>query len=77
MIAALYSSKHSHTKNFLFEGVNFGWEVIEKMFDRELQRIEAKHPRRIPGLRESHVYRDIWTRLNVKPAKIMQVHSQM
>ena len=26
-------------------------------------------------LKESHIYRDCWTRLNVKPAKIMQVHN--
>ena len=29
--------------------------------------------RRVPGLKYSHVVRDSWTRLNVLPAKIMQV----
>lgn len=29
--------------------------------------------RRVPGLRYSFVHRDNWTRLNVLPAKIMQV----
>lgn len=27
----------------------------------------------MPGLKYAHVYRDNWTRLNVRPAKIMQV----
>ena len=73
MIAALYSSKNSRTKAFQYEGVCFGWSVIEDLFARELRRINDRQPRRVPGLRESYVYRDIWTRLNVKPAKIMQV----
>ena len=77
MIAALYSSKKGRTKAFMYEGVEFGWEVIEDMFARELTRVDAGLPRRVPGLRESYVYRDIWTRLNVKPAKIMQVILQV
>jgi len=27
----------------------------------------------VPGLRYNFVYRDVWTPLNVQPAKIMQV----
>lgn len=73
MVAALYSSKSGKTKSFQYAGVRFGWETIERMFEREVQRAKAGVPRRVPGLRESYVYRDIWTRLNVKPAKIMQV----
>ena len=73
MVAALYSSKTGKTKSFQYEGVKFGWETTEGMFEREVQRARAGVPRRVPGLRESYVYRDIWTRLNVKPAKIMQV----
>lgn len=30
--------------------------------------------RAIPRLRETHVLRDSWTKLNVAPAKIMQVN---
>lgn len=73
MVFALYSSREGKTKNFSFEGVRFGWATIVDMFTREVQRARAGIPRRIPGLRESYVYRDIWTRLNVRPAKIMQV----
>ena len=29
--------------------------------------------RMVPKLRETHIIRDSWTKLNVKPAKIMQV----
>ena len=73
MVSALYSSREGKTKNFSSEGVHFGWSTIVDMFTREVQRARAGVPRRIPGLRESYVYRDIWTRLNVRPAKIMQV----
>ena len=73
MVSALYSSKMERTKRFTYDGVEFGWTAIEDMFSRDLQRAKAGLPRRVPGLRESYVYRDIWTRLNVKPAKIMQV----
>ena len=73
MVSALYSSKMERTKRFTYGEVEFGWNCIEEMFARDLQRAKAGLPRRVPGLRESYVYRDIWTRLNVKPAKIMQV----
>ena len=73
MVASLYSTKTGRTKTFQYDGVSFGWETIEIMFKREVQRAKAGVPRRVPGLRESYVYRDIWTRPNVKPAKIMQV----
>ena len=32
---------------------------------------------RVPGLKENYVFRDSWTRLNVKPAKIMQVYTSI
>ena len=50
-----------------------GVRTIEDMFEREVKRAREGVPRRVHGLRESYVHRDIWTRLNVKPAKIMQV----
>lgn len=43
------------------------------MFQREIERRKANKLERIPGLREKHVIRDSWTRLNVYPSKIMQV----
>ena len=77
MVAALYSSKPEKTKLFTRENVQFGWMTIEDMFEREVKRARDGVPRRVPGLRESYVHRDIWTRLNVKPAKIMQVSELM
>ena len=76
MIAALYSSRTSNSdspSNFFHNGEYFGWEIIEAMLTREVQRINQNQLPRIPGLKESYVFRDPWTRLNVKPAKIMQV----
>ena len=78
MIAALYASR-SNGKNssnkFLHDEQHFGWENIEAMLAREVLRRTQNRLPRVPGLKESHVYRDPWTRLNVKPAKIMQVRS--
>ena len=72
MVAALYSSKTGKTVISVW-GVKFGWETIEGMFEREVQRAKAGVPHWVPGLRESYMYREILTRPNVKPAKIMQV----
>ena len=38
-----------------------------------MQRAERGISRKVPGLKYAYVYRDNWTRLNVRPAKIMQV----
>lgn len=75
MIAALYSSRvdGKGTNAFDESGVVFGWEPIEDMLHREVQRKKNSQLPRVPGLKENYVFRDPWTRLNVKPAKIMQV----
>ena len=74
MIAALYQSRKQGGSNcFVHNGVMFGWEAIEDMLAREVARIKKNELPRVPGLKESYIYRDAWTRLNVKPAKIMQV----
>ena len=73
MISQLYQSRPSATRDFEFKGVHFGWKAIEDMYRRELARIKANTIVRVPGLKESYIVRDSWTRLNVKPAKIMQV----
>ena len=52
---------------------SFGWEPIEGMLVREAQREMKNELPCVPGLRESYVYRDAWTRLSVVPAKTMQV----
>lgn len=73
MIAALHHSRSNSTNRFTHETIPFGWEAIEKMLTREVTRIQKNQLPRVPGLKESYVHRDPWTRLNVKPAKIMQV----
>ena len=77
MIAALYKSRIQKAgSNHFQQGKKttaFGWEVIEDLLKRELNRAKTNQLCRVPGLKENYVYRDSWTRLNVKPAKIMQV----
>lgn len=79
MISALHHSRVDGTKPNRFrlgrKGTVFGWEAIEGMLRREIQRIQSGQLARVPGLKENFVHRDSWTRLNVKPAKIMQVSS--
>ena len=77
MIAALYSSREEGSKEFASEGVTFGWETIESVYRSDLARARHGISRRVPGLKYSHIVRDAWTRLNVLPAKIMQVHTYM
>ena len=75
MINALFSSRDGGTKQFQYEGVAFGWKAIEEMYARECSRRTTGHARMVPKLREAHILRDSWTKLNVHPAKIMQVCS--
>ncbi len=73
MIDALYSSQRGGTKSFEMNGINFGWRTIIDMFKREVERCNLGAARMVPRLRESYVLRDTWTKLNVAPAKVMQV----
>ena len=77
MINALHSSRDNGTKAFQHKGSTFGWIDIYKMWMRECERKDQGHARMIPRLRETHIIRDSWTKLNVSPAKIMQVHSRL
>ena len=43
------------------------------MYESDLYRGQHCISRRVPGLKYAHVVCDSWTRLNVLPAKIMQV----
>lgn len=52
------------------DGVTFGWSSISKMFERECERVNSGSTRMVPKL---NVTCDAWTKLNVTPAKIMQV----
>ena len=74
MVAALYSSRQGGTKNFTRDGIAFGWHTIIDMWERDLQRTSKGCLTNLPGMKENYIRRDGWTRLNVKPAKIMQVY---
>jgi len=75
MINALFSSKSGGTKLFQRGKYNssFGWSTIVDTYSREVDRARKQQTRMIPRLKEVHVIRDAWTKLNVSPAKIMQV----
>ena len=74
MINALWSSKTNGTKHFIREGTTFGWSAIIAMYERECARVKNGETRMVPKLKEAFIIRDSWTKLNVSPAKIMQVH---
>lgn len=61
------------TKKFFNRDVHFGWDTIEEVYRTDLLRAKFGQSRRVPKLKYSYIVRDAWTRLNVKPAKIMQV----
>ena len=73
MIAALYSSRQQGTKEFTKDNHQFGWKTVETVFAQEMERAANGLSRKVPGLKYAFVYQDNWTRLNVLPAKIMQV----
>ena len=57
--------------------VEFGWQCIIEQYERDQERAQQNLSRRVPGLKYNFVHRDNWTRLNVLPAKIMQVRTQI
>ena len=75
MINALFSSKCDGTKLFKHgqEHCTFGWENIVELYRRDVARAKQQLTRMVPRLKEVHCVRDSWTKLNVSPAKIMQV----
>ena len=73
MVNALFSSKENGTKSFVVDNVTFGWKPITLMYERECTRVNKGLTRMVPKLKEVHMIRDSWTKLNVTPAKIMQV----
>ncbi|XP_014672683.1 PREDICTED: uncharacterized protein LOC106813138 [Priapulus caudatus] len=76
MVNALFASRQNGTKSFETirggRSIGFGWEAIYTMYQREVKRRDTEHARRVPGLQHSYITRDAWTKLNVRPAKIMQ-----
>ena len=76
MISALFQSRAKAaggTRDFVKSGHHFGWKTIQDLYKRELDRIKSGQITRVPKLKESHIRRDSWTRLNVLPSKVMQV----
>lgn len=76
LIAALHVSRQANghqRKEFDLYEVKFGWQALKDLWRREMGRAKAGKMRRVPQLCYRHVYRNCWARLNVKPAKIMQV----
>ena len=76
MVSALHQSRDAErggTRHFTIDRNTFGWSIIEKMYDREVTRIKNGQCARISKLKQSHIHRDSWTRLNVLPSKVMQV----
>jgi len=73
MIAALNSSRPEVFKDFTQDNHQFGWKTIQKVFAEDLDRTENELSQKVPGLKYAHIYRGNWMRLNVRPAKIIQV----
>ena len=73
MVSALFQSRASGTRTLVKSGQQFGWKSIEDMYEREMNRIKCGQVTRVPKLKQSHIIRDSWTRLNVLPSKVMQV----
>ena len=73
MINALFSSREDGTKAFELDGVTFGWHAITALYEQECDRVHRGLTRMVPKLKKVHIIRDSWAKLNVTPAKIMQV----
>ena len=73
MVNALFSSRAGGTKDFQFGGASFGWKAIEDMYARDCTRRTSGAARMVPKMKEAYILHDSWTKLNVAPAKIMQV----
>ncbi len=72
MISQLYASRNSGTKAFEKDSIPFGWKPIQDLYREDLARAQQGNALRVPDLKLTYVIRDSWTRLNVKPAKVMQ-----
>ena len=76
MINALFFSKTCGTKHFQWFGKpKFGWDTIDNLYKREVSQAQLNCARMVPRLKETHCLRDALTKLNVLPAKIMQVNN--
>ena len=68
--------KEQGEKAFEKGGTTFGWQPTIDQYHRDQERSAKGLGKRVPGLRYSYVQRDCWTRLNVMPAKIMQLSEE-
>jgi len=76
MINALFSSQEKGTRTFTSaDRTKFGWKAILDLYSRECQRRDKGCAHMVPKLKEAHILRDAWTKLNVLPAKITQVRT--
>ena len=76
MVSTLFQSRpraRGGTRTLQKAGKPITWKTVEDMYSREVERMQAGQATRIPKLKESHILRDSWTRLNVLPSKVMQV----
>ena len=75
MIIAVFSSKSGGTKQFQRgkEKTSFGWVSIIDMYKQDVHQARQQQTCMVPHLKEVHVLRDAWTKLNVSLAKILQV----
>jgi len=73
MVNQLWASRNGGAKDFIAGGIKFGWKNVVDMWTREKERRDTNQIRLVPGMLEAYIERDAWTKLNVKPAKIMQV----
>ena len=71
VISQLYASRPSGAKGFVNNDISFGWTPIREIYNEDVERAQQGHLQQVPGLKLNYVVRDAWTRLNVKPSKIM------
>ena len=72
IIAQLYASRQGGAKAFEKDGIAFGWKPIREVYNNEVINAQQNNAQQVPGLKLAYVVQDSWTRLNVKPSKIMQ-----
>ena len=72
MISQLYASRPRGTKSFEKENIQFGWTAVQSVYQWNLEQAQLGNALPVPGLKLAYIVRDSWTRLNVRPAKIMQ-----
>ena len=72
MISALNMSRVNGSRDFVHNDIYFGWSDICDLKARDDERVKNGQIRCVRGLLTSYIERDSWTRLNVKPSKIMQ-----